>query len=1413
MKLKTPKPDTNFWIITGTLTFFVLSYFIYLEYYVPDQESKIISTRFRVLDQLGDNLNEKIKSYDNNVISLEDKIKDTVFSLKRRFEKVNIEVPEELIVEYVWKGLLKGHYRDFLNKDLEVSDYKLDLGATSGTPSKKIYQDDNKLDMKETDKYYYFSPREVATKSIVKGVKKTFYDSVLVRVSYENIMAGLNRQDVFDGLFIIRNGEFIYSTLNSDMLIDKSAQSQDIIDLLFTNPEPAAKEEEPGKSRTGPELSLQNYIISGQFSDITISNKDYKLFFKPIKIKGEYWFLGGLMEVGNFNIAGRSVPQRLIVILSMLLILLILGMPIIKLKVVSRTEQIKTKTIYSSALAVLFGATALTLFLIYISQNSLHLSASDKRLINLSGSINEAFTGEMTDAFNQITFLDQNWENFHFGALQAAQQKPIIPNILNQPVNGLAFPSIYPYADYLFWINDDGVQAAYLTPFREKAGDMTNVGKRDYFLKNDEWFFPSDSTRKFRLESILSITSGDHKVGMATPSIGTVNPVVALSSRFYSIIDPIIPKNYGFCIIDGQGKVWFHSNKNRNLMENFVNECNNNKKLNAALYNGTAASIKVTYYNKPHRLYITPLKEMPLYLVTFYNWENESSFQAQVFTMALFFIAMFFLMILLHVSVVLLLERIMHQKLSKNLILSLTRPMFHLGPRYSFLTGINLGVSLVTALFLTLLGKFHSYILICTVGLVLLTFAYRVLNDNDLKKKQVRWLFGINLSILFCIDLFMLFTTDILTAILVLAYQALLVITLVRGYEWFKKQDHLPVRKMNRAFINRYIMLLVSLTVSFGILPSLVCYEIAYNAESEIRLKHYQVDLMKQREARNDKWNSYYKPMLDSPASDSVLQERKNKGVYTRFLHNLAPSRAPFPPAASEDNRIVNSISDDLVMGLRPFYDAEINENKYLAYFSQKNSTDYWADYGNDSLVFKYLSNSENPGSQKQEYFRISGVVDVLNFLMPVHGREFGPWVKFIFNLVFWFMILLLMLIIFQLIRFSTRNIFSLGIISAYAPQSPADFIRSRLLVRKNVLFTSLSPGDTSQVLPEISDAGLSLDWSDLKVVEQSDALISKAVTKEKKAVTVVIRHFDYNYRNAELFREKLRLILKYIRSEETRMVIHSGENPDAITAFYQAAAGRPENQTRTDADPEQTSTVLYQDNLNDLQSVLSQITVNYLPVRCDAPGTSTVDPCSRQEFSDDLEMLVRSELSASDYLHRFDQAITTFCQNHIRGQNPENPEELVIGKILSMAEGYYKELFLSCTPAEQYVLYDFADDMIFNQKNSDVIMGLLEKGILVVTCDRISFMNVSFRRFVMAMRSKVDTGEFEIRIGKKAGTWQGFRIMFIMIIVSLIIFISMGNQDFLKNLNQIFVVLGGGIASFTAILSLLSKTGKSTSE
>ena len=59
MDLKSLKFSTNVWIILGTIVFFALAYLFYFNYYVTGKENRIISIRFRVLDQIGDNNQEE----------------------------------------------------------------------------------------------------------------------------------------------------------------------------------------------------------------------------------------------------------------------------------------------------------------------------------------------------------------------------------------------------------------------------------------------------------------------------------------------------------------------------------------------------------------------------------------------------------------------------------------------------------------------------------------------------------------------------------------------------------------------------------------------------------------------------------------------------------------------------------------------------------------------------------------------------------------------------------------------------------------------------------------------------------------------------------------------------------------------------------------------------------------------------------------------------------------------------------------------------------------------------------------------------------------------------------------------------------------------------------------------------------
>ena len=75
--------------------------------------------------------------------------------------------------------------------------------------------------------------------------------------------------------------------------------------------------------------------------------------------------------------------------------------------------------------------------------------------------------------------------------------------------------------------------------------------------------------------------------------------------------------------------------------------------------------------------------------------------------------------------------------------------------------------------------------------------------------------------------------------------------------------------------------------------------------------------------------------------------------------------------------------------------------------------------------------------------------------------------------------------------------------------------------------------------------------------------------------------------------------------------------------------------------------------------------------------------------------------------------------------------------------------------------------------------------------------------------QDKAAASGLELKVGKEGGTWQGYKITIFMVIIGLFIFIGMANPGFMEDLNALFIVLGGGIAIVTGVLSLLSKRSK----
>ncbi len=96
--------------------------------------------------------------------------------------------------------------------------------------------------------------------------------------------------------------------------------------------------------------------------------------------------------------------------------------------------------------------------------------------------------------------------------------------------------------------------------------------------------------------------------------------ITALSTRLYSVIGTILPPGYGFCIIDEDGGVQVHSDLNRSLNENFLEQAAPALPLREAIASRQNMSFnEIKFYGKPFAVNIKPVSRLPFFLVTFYD--------------------------------------------------------------------------------------------------------------------------------------------------------------------------------------------------------------------------------------------------------------------------------------------------------------------------------------------------------------------------------------------------------------------------------------------------------------------------------------------------------------------------------------------------------------------------------------------------------------------------------------------------------------------------------------------------------------------------------------------------------------------------------------------------------------------------
>jgi len=1347
-----------------------------------NREEQLIQTRFRVLDQMGENMKAKVQSYRTNAENYEQSMlkslrelnslkKNLLILQSRRNEiKAGISDEEKQLIDTI------KHKQENINNDNKV--YNQDLKFKKFISNKQpdpTYNVGYDSDFKDE-----ISPISVGTDSIIFTT-----NSMEFYLSNEFLLKNIDRQDIFEKSIIIGEESILYCSFSKDLkLVFNSAQEHGETEksLRFTSVR---------KSDTlflPVQKTLKAATIhSNRCYDITLSDGNYKMFLKPVKIENLDWFICGLVSDNDYQREKQSIAPWFIIVLSLVLFLIMLSLPFVKLKVMARTEMLGTGTILFAGLAFLLGAAFLVHFLFFQAINNSRINERDIMIKALSEEIKNSLAKEMKLIYQQLYNADRTFLNY-----PSNKDNLYTTNILNDTTKWKI--KKYLYFDYIFWLDKTGTQIALITPFSAKE-KLINYSYRDYFKLKDEWYWPGNDTakyKKFRMESIVSTTSGDHKAAFSMPSVSD-NNVIVMTGRFYSLIDPIIPMGYKFCIIDKSGKVWFHSNKYQNQAENLIRECNDDKLLKAALYAEVAEEMNVSYYNHPHRIQIEPLETavgMPLFLVTMYDLRNEYSHQAQAFISTLLLVIALFLYLVIQVMILIILKRIFRQEnVHRNFKLDFINFRNSKIADYKSLIFYFIFALFEFCLVIIPLPGLMAIISIFIIVTILFTSMFIHLHDFKLRSPAV--FIVIILNILVLVFLFVqLFREDndnlnkyiLQIVVLSLVLMAFPFMKFNNLFAWSKLKPDVA-----------YSLLILFMVILFGVAPILKFYDITANIENDIHLRHGQLELARQKEDRNMSFLKYYTRIdtIDNngknEARDTAHKARKEVGMFTRFWYHTRLSDTVIWATKQSPKNL-----ESFVNAFRPVYNDDFSvASKYLNVDSIKNRPFYWHVHWDSSLVLSYQSPTEDLHKQNLVTRMVRSDKPELNIFNPT-------WNDNIFNVIAKILLYLLLfgilVLVYKLILFTTRQVFGVSLTRDIASIGFETKVRGQINSGNPILLVNSS---AFLELPEVAKK-ISMEystnefyWLDPKAIQLSD--------------TWLVRDLAKDFEEPEGFSKKIRILMEWMKTSE-KLIILVDINPETILNYYTEKAGiNKKTDPKAEKKPD-VNTEMFSKTLDLFKSFLNRTVILFVPVNYLLPKPET-----REKNDDETpEVLISRELNTSNYLTGFQEPMNEYLLNIKKEKISDyKTRKQCVTRISEMAEKYYQCLLETSSTEEKFVLLDLAFDMIANIKNRHVIINLLKRGLLIQGKDTIEFMNDSFRVFLLSHYSDLDKQEYKKAMGVGPGNWTGYKIAILLVIVALFVFIFVSNQEFLQNMNRLFITLGASIAGITSLLGLLGRKAK----
>ncbi len=401
---------------------------------------------------------------------------------------------------------------------------------------------------------------------------------------------------------------------------------------------------------------------------IQIANEGYQLFLQPMRTalpvirplpgaaigkssassgeevggdvqspKQETWLVAGLLRQRRLAAESRVLPTSVTLALLLLVLSGLLAAPFLKAWYLGDQERFSAFDAALLLASILVTTTVGTILFLDTLQYRRLIQRLDESARKIAIQVVERFTNEMDAAHTQLQTLfptpplpsdrsDRLW------ALD-----PNLPDGSN--LNRDRF-RVYPFFDQVFWADSDGEQRRKWS-VRKQTTPRTPVADRTYFKAaslppTPAMGTPSDR-RFYAVDIVRSMNTGETVATLAMPldqttgaSAGEGRDVAAMVTRPISLCEPVLPRDFGFLLIDERGEEVLQANRPRSGQENFFSECENDGSLVSAVLARRAEALTVHYLGRQHRVYVHPMAPHPWTLVVYRDTAMLSTINMEI---------------------------------------------------------------------------------------------------------------------------------------------------------------------------------------------------------------------------------------------------------------------------------------------------------------------------------------------------------------------------------------------------------------------------------------------------------------------------------------------------------------------------------------------------------------------------------------------------------------------------------------------------------------------------------------------------------------------------------------------------------------------------------------------------------------